>query len=348
MSKVSVIICTHNPRRDYLQRTLEALRRQTLSKDLWELLVVDNNSQPELRVLGPKDQGTKRLRDSGAAASERPENQKTKSPKDAQSEQAEDLRPTNLKLKTAELELGWHSNARVVREEELGLTPARLRGIREATGDLLVFVDDDNVLDVDYLEQACRIAEEFPHVGAWGGSCRGEFEVPLPDWAKPYLTGLVVKEIEKDYWSNLKDWSLATPYGAGMCMRKSVADEFARRIEDNRNLRKLGRTGRVLMAGEDSVMAECAIDCGMGTGRFARMGLTHLIPEERLTEDYIVRLYAGFHISSQIAAKDAPRPSVAWLQRLRSVYGSLWRWWHATPIERKIMQAVRTAGYEVQ
>jgi hypothetical protein len=244
--------------------------------------------------------------------------------------------------------LGWHSNARVVREEELGLTPARLRGIREATGELLVFVDDDNVLDADYLEQACRIAEEFPHIGAWGGSCRGEFEVPPPDWAKPYLTGLVVKEIVRDYWSNLKDWSLATPYGAGMCLRKPVALEFLRRIEANGNLRKLGRTGRVLMAGEDSVMAECAIDCGLGTGRFARLALTHLIPKERLTEDYIARLYAGFHISSQLAGDEVARPPASWSQRLRAVYGSLWRWWHATPIERKIMQAVRSAGYKVQ
>lgn len=311
MSKVSVIICTHNPRRDYLQRTLEGLRGQTLTKDLWELVIVDNGSKRPLAA----DQRTKGLKD------QEPE------------------RP---------IDLSWHHNARVVREEELGLTPARLRGIREATGELLVFVDDDNVLDADYLEQACRIAEEFPHVGAWGGSCRGEFEVPLPDWAKPYLTGLVVKEIERDYWSNLKDWSLATPYGAGMCLRKPVALEFLRRIEANGNLRKLGRTGRVLMAGEDSVMAECAIDCGLGTGRFARLALTHLIPKERLTEDYIARLYAGFHISSQLAGDEVARPPASWSQRLRAVYGSLWRWWHATPIERKIMQAVRSAGYKVQ
>ena len=36
---------------------------------------------------------------------------------------------------------------RVVREERLGLTHARLRGHAEASGKILVFVDDDNLLD---------------------------------------------------------------------------------------------------------------------------------------------------------------------------------------------------------
>jgi hypothetical protein len=36
---VSVIICTHNPRMDYLARALAALKEQTLPKELWELLL---------------------------------------------------------------------------------------------------------------------------------------------------------------------------------------------------------------------------------------------------------------------------------------------------------------------
>ena len=44
---VSVIICTHNPRSDYLERCLAALSDQTLVKDQWELIIVDNASAPE-------------------------------------------------------------------------------------------------------------------------------------------------------------------------------------------------------------------------------------------------------------------------------------------------------------
>ena len=42
--RLSVVVCTHNPRRSYLTRVLGALRAQTLPKDQWELLVVDNAS----------------------------------------------------------------------------------------------------------------------------------------------------------------------------------------------------------------------------------------------------------------------------------------------------------------
>src|SRR5437899_12875267 len=43
--QLSVIICCHNPRMDYLARVLKALKAQTLSTDNWELLVVDNTSK---------------------------------------------------------------------------------------------------------------------------------------------------------------------------------------------------------------------------------------------------------------------------------------------------------------
>lgn len=44
MSQVSVVICTHNPRQDHLERTLASLKKQTLPQEFWELLVVDNAS----------------------------------------------------------------------------------------------------------------------------------------------------------------------------------------------------------------------------------------------------------------------------------------------------------------
>ena len=46
--KLTVVLCSHNPRADYLKRTLDSLRAQTLSKDEWELLLVDNASRTPL------------------------------------------------------------------------------------------------------------------------------------------------------------------------------------------------------------------------------------------------------------------------------------------------------------
>jgi hypothetical protein len=46
--RLSVIVPTRNPREDYLARTLEALRGQTLDRSEWEVLLVDNGSTEPL------------------------------------------------------------------------------------------------------------------------------------------------------------------------------------------------------------------------------------------------------------------------------------------------------------
>jgi GT2 family glycosyltransferase len=158
---VSVVIPTHNPRMDYLRRVLEALRGQTLAKDLWELVVVDNGSRVPLKAAaGPRD----REQESGVSP------------------------------KTSIVDLSWHGNARIVREEELGLTFARLRGFAEAKGELIVMVDDDNLLAPDYIETAVRIAQEHPGLGAFGGKCLPEFETKPDPWLEARGKGLGLRD----------------------------------------------------------------------------------------------------------------------------------------------------------
>ena len=95
-------------------------------------------------------------------------------------------------------DLSWHPAGRHVREEALGLTPARLRGIREAMGGLIVFVDDDNVLAPDYLQEAVAIGSEYALLGAWGGRIQLQFETRPPEWTKPYWKLLAVREFEAE------------------------------------------------------------------------------------------------------------------------------------------------------
>lgn len=48
MPKISAIICTHNPRAEFIHRVLAALANQTLPADDWELIIVDSGSIPPL------------------------------------------------------------------------------------------------------------------------------------------------------------------------------------------------------------------------------------------------------------------------------------------------------------
>jgi hypothetical protein len=222
---------------------------QSLSRDEWELVVIDNRSD---ELLAPR------------------------------------------------IDLSWHPAARVVREDMLGLTPARLCGIREAVGQLLIFVDDDNVLDADYLEAALRVAEQKPFLGSWSGQCRPQFEVPPPEWTRRYWGNLVLREFDKDVWSNMPRLPDTMPCGAGLCVRRSVADHYLSLHEQRERAFQLDRMGDSLLSGGDNDLAACACDIGLGVGLISALKLTHLIPPQRLTDDYLARLSEGIQFSSTL------------------------------------------------
>ena len=194
----------------------------------------------------------------------------------------------------------------------------RLRGIREANGDLLVFVDDDNLIDPDYLETAARVADEKPFLGSWSGQCRPEFEEVPPDWTRRYWGNLVIREFDRDVWSNLPLLPETMPCGAGLCVRRNVARHYVRLHETGERAFQFDRAGDALLSGGDNDLAACACDLGLGVGLIATLKLTHLIPRERLTEAYLVRLTEGIHFSSTLldAARGVP-------PRPRDLLGSL-------------------------
>ena len=226
------------------------------------------------------------------------------------------------------VDVSWQPSARIVREETLGLTPARLRGIREAAGQLLVFVDDDNVLDRDFLETALRVAEQKPFLGAWSGQCRPEFEVSPPEWTRRYWGNLVIRQFDEDVWSNLPRLTESMPCGAGLCLRREVALHYLRLHESGKRAFQFDRVGKSLLSGGDNDLAACACDIGLGVGIIAALKLTHLIPPERLTEDYLVRLAEGIYFSAVVLAHlrsssaEAASYRVRWHEPLRAMLAS--------------------------
>jgi hypothetical protein len=271
---LSVIICAHNPRRDYFQRCIAGLQNQTLLHQEWNLLLVDNRSDQPL---------------------------------------------------SGEIDLSWHPDAAIVREETPGLTAARLRGIRESTGSLLVFVDDDNVLDPNFLAVAQRTMEERLFLGAWSGQCRPAFETPPADWTRRYWGNLVIREFERDIWSNLPRLPDSMPCGAGLCVRREVALHYLDLHESGKRPFSFDRNGKSLLSGGDNDLAACACDIGLGVGLITSLRLTHLISPERLTEEYLVRLCEGIFCSAVVldhfrsAAGAADLYKIRWYEQVRAL-----------------------------
>jgi glycosyltransferase involved in cell wall biosynthesis len=200
-------------------------------------------------------------------------------------------------LTLATCDISWHAHARIIREDELGLSSARRRGMRESSADLLVFVDDDNILNSNYLSEAVRINQEWPLLGVWGsGSICPEFEVLPPDDLEEFLGDLALREIKAPQWSNVFPCIDTIPWGAGLCVRAKVAAEYCR-LDEGSALRISDRVGEALLSAGDVELSYVACSLGLGRGLFPELKLTHLMPKERLSEDYLVRIREGARTS---------------------------------------------------
>ena len=237
---LSVIICSHNPSGRYLDETLGALKRQSLQMTEWELILVDNLSEPPL---------------------------------------------------AERVDLGWHPRAKVIREEKPGLVHARLRGIREAQSFAMVFVDDDNILSGDYLINTIGLIKDHPNLGCLGaGVIKPEFEKEPDPELRPYLGELSLRTISSDHWSNRLE-NQPKPWGPGLVIIRPVADAYVRSVEGSELAKKLGRNGTILLSGEDDYFSYVAHRLNLGTGLFTSLKVTHLIPANRVSKDYLLQLY---------------------------------------------------------
>jgi len=243
---LTVIIPTHNPVPHRLERTLNALKSQTLTKGQWEVVVVDNGSSPAL-----------------------------------------DIRMDDF------------PDARIIREDSLGLTYARVCGFGVAQGNLLVLVDDDNVLDAGYLQTALEISKTHPSVGVFGGTNIPEFEAPLPDWFPEPPVGLGIRDLgeiplfgQAAEFQEKREYPPCAPVGAGMVLRREVAEIYSQKILSEESS-ITDRKGKALSSGGDCDLVMTVLEEGWDTGYFPELKLTHLIPAERLSFKYQCRLARG-------------------------------------------------------
>lgn len=68
-------------------------------------------------------------------------------------------------------------------EPRAGAAFARETGILAASYDVLIFCDDDNLLNPDYAQIAWLVLQDQPETAIVGGNSVAEYEMELPDWS---------------------------------------------------------------------------------------------------------------------------------------------------------------------
>lgn len=250
---VEVCICTHNPRPALLVEVIAALARQTASANAFNVVLIDNLSDPPLS--------------------------------------ADALAPLHAR----------GINARVVVERALGLTQARLRAARETKSDWICFVDDDNVLEPNYLEAVLDHIQIHPQAGAFGGKLLLPASVDAPRWTAPFLPFLGIKDLGGQPQEALSaSWVECEPAGAGAVVHRSVVDAFCKLVADRPSALSLGRKGQGLASCDDSALMRGSYKLGRTVAYNPNLVLQHHIDPSRLRVGYLMRLMYAYGESQVI------------------------------------------------
>ena len=168
-------------------------------------------------------------------------------------------------------------------ETNQGLSHARNRGIRESAGDILVYVDDDALVNKEYLQTYADFFEQHPKIDAAGGPIIPKYETEEPDWMSHFTKALItgykfLGNNEKEFPKN--DY----PGGGNAAYRASVFERVGLfNVE-------LGRKGDSLVGAEEKDIFDKMTTLGMRFYYLPTAILYHLIPENKLSKDYFDRL----------------------------------------------------------
>lgn len=183
---------------------------------------------------------------------------------------------------------------RVFQEYQQGLMYARLRGVREAAFQYIIFCDDDNWLNENYVQNAFNIMNDNNSVGILGGR-NDAFNQSntFPDWFKNNSGAYAVgKQASVSGEVTYK----ADIWGAGMVTQKELYLEAFNIVPSLLTDRK----GNSLSSCGDSEYCRRVILMNYKLYYDESLQLTHFIPENRLTEEYRNNLFKAFSESRNI------------------------------------------------
>ncbi len=243
--KLSVIICTYN-RAKYLYNALDSVEKCSYPTELFELIVVNNNS-----------------------------------------------------IDNTSCECNRFANAypdinfRYYTEMQQGLSYARNRGIQEAKGEIIIFIDDDTTVHPSFLQAYNDLFDTYPELVAAGGVIQPIYENKRPKWMNNTLEQLLTASINLGTSISKFPRSL-TPFGANCAFKQTVFQEIGLF-----NVR-IGRKGNFPMAGEESELYEEMNRMSLQYLYTPKAIVYHHISEDRLTITHLRKLTFAMGVSEKI------------------------------------------------
>ncbi len=179
---------------------------------------------------------------------------------------------------------------RLVPEPRPGQMRARHRASLEARGEIVCFLDDDNLAAPDFLELALRHFDRHPRTGSLGGRIASEWEAEPTPLVRA-VEGYALAIVDRGDAPFAYEWVADGPVGAGLCIRRELLREA---LEDPALCAAIsGRSGASLASGDDMALAVKVRQAGYERRYEPALRLRHRLSAERMTRPYLLRLYDG-------------------------------------------------------
>jgi len=230
---------------------------------------------------------------------------------------------------------------RCVLERVSGKSQAANRAVAEARGSLILWTDDDVIVDEGWLEEYVRVSRARPDAAYFGGTVDPWFETPAPAWIEANICMLNEPYALAQHGSEVFPLVDQAIVGANMATRLAVARTFPFNV-------RLGPNGDRALRGEDTELVGRLRAAGLPGVWVGSARVRHRITADRLTTDYLWHWYGGlgnFVAQHSGIATDVPLVFGAPRWAIKR-YATLWlKYWLLYPFKRRAwFQTLREAA----
>ncbi len=178
----------------------------------------------------------------------------------------------------------------IVREVEqvLGLARARNHALDVARGDLVIFTDDDVLVDEGWLAELWAAAQRWPDAAYFGGLITPLYVEEPPRWYRANER-ILTSFLGEDHDLGDTERPLGPrefPWGGSMAYRRAAFEKIRFRSD-------IGRRGRERADREDEVYGDQLVKAGFRGVWVPSAKVQHVVGPEHLTLDLVRRNYIG-------------------------------------------------------
>jgi glycosyltransferase involved in cell wall biosynthesis len=182
-----------------------------------------------------------------------------------------------------------------------GKSHAANTAVQQATGELILWTDDDVLVDDQWLSEYVAAARAWPNASFWGGTVDARFEGAVPEWIERNVQLLYEPYALAQHGRGTDLLGTRHIVGANMAVRLDVARQYPFNV-------RLGPSGQQALRGEDTELVGRLRTAGLVGVWVGAARVQHVISNERLNSEYLWHWYAGLGAYTIERHGNAPVP----------------------------------------